>query len=255
MEKEKVEKTEEKVEKNSKNVVWLTIVIIVLLVAAALGGYLVGASRIANEVVEQKENASEEQVLKVTNEVKDKIERFVEIGSYFDYSGNNTMEFFTKGTTDISKDIKLKMTRNAIYKDGSLKKDVVLSSEEASKLEGVKPENGEIVDTISKADFDKTYKGLFNEDAKYEFEELKNIGCPAPMAINKSTEVYYLYHRCGGTGMISYEGKVVSIDSDKDYYYANQEIIETNGQTNETKTINTVWKFDKDLNFVSTTNK
>ena len=105
MKENKNEQLEEKVERNTKHIWWLTIVMVVLLVAAALGGYLVGASRIANEVVEQKENASEEQVLKVTNEVKDKIERFVEIGSYFDYSGNNTMEFFTKGTTDISKEI------------------------------------------------------------------------------------------------------------------------------------------------------
>lgn len=45
---------EEKVERNTKHIWWLTVVMIVLLVAAALGGYLAGASRIANEVVEQK---------------------------------------------------------------------------------------------------------------------------------------------------------------------------------------------------------
>lgn len=60
MEKEKEKKLEEKVERNTKHIWWLTIVMIVLLVAAALGGYLAGASRIANEVVEQKNEVKEE---------------------------------------------------------------------------------------------------------------------------------------------------------------------------------------------------
>ena len=50
---------EEKVERNTKHIWWLTVVMIVLLVAAALGGYLAGASRIANEVVEQKNEVEE----------------------------------------------------------------------------------------------------------------------------------------------------------------------------------------------------
>ncbi len=50
---------EEMVERNTKHIWWLTIVMIVLLVAAALGGYLAGASRIANEVVEQKKEVEE----------------------------------------------------------------------------------------------------------------------------------------------------------------------------------------------------
>lgn len=56
---------EEMVERNTKHIWWLTIVMIVLLVAAALGGYLAGASRIANEVVEQKKEVEEK--VKVTN--------------------------------------------------------------------------------------------------------------------------------------------------------------------------------------------
>jgi len=53
------ENLEEKVEQNTKRIWWLTIVMIVLLIAVGLGGYLIGASRIANEVVEQKNEVEE----------------------------------------------------------------------------------------------------------------------------------------------------------------------------------------------------
>ncbi len=66
MEKEKEKKLEEKVERNTKHIWWLTIVMVVLLVAAALGGYLAGASRIANEVVEQKNEVEEKAAEKET---------------------------------------------------------------------------------------------------------------------------------------------------------------------------------------------
>lgn len=247
------ENLEEKVEQNTKRVWWLTIVMIVLLIAVGLGGYLIGASKIANDVVEQKENSRENSKLEITSSIRNKIEKFVNVGSHFDYTGaNNTMEYFTNGASEITKEVKLKMTRNAIYLDGKLKKDVVLSDEDASKIEGVKPENGEIVDEIKESDFKNTYKELFNEEAYYDFSELKNIGCPAPLGIDNSTKTYYLYHRCGGTGVISYEGKIISIDSDSNYYYAHQEITEINGNTNETRKIKTTWKFDKNLNFVNT---
>ena len=59
MKKDKNEQLEEKVERNTKHIWWLTIVMVVLLVAAALGGYLAGASRIANEVVEKNGNIEE----------------------------------------------------------------------------------------------------------------------------------------------------------------------------------------------------
>lgn len=68
MEKEKEKKLEEKVERNTKHIWWLTIVMVVLLVAAALGGYLAGASRIANEVVEQKNEVEETTNAKLTIE-------------------------------------------------------------------------------------------------------------------------------------------------------------------------------------------
>ena len=92
------ENLEEKVEQNTKRIWWLTIVMIVLLIAVGLGGYLIGASRIANDVVEQKENSRENSKLEITSSIRNKIEKFVNVGSHFDYTGaNNTMEYFTNG--------------------------------------------------------------------------------------------------------------------------------------------------------------
>jgi len=61
MKEDKNEQLEEKVERNTKHIWWLTIVMVVLLVATALGGYLVGASRVVNEVVEQKEQVEKQE--------------------------------------------------------------------------------------------------------------------------------------------------------------------------------------------------
>ena len=57
---------EETKKKKKKSWILVTILIIILLVAATLGGYLAGASRIANDVVKQR-NESGEAVEKVSN--------------------------------------------------------------------------------------------------------------------------------------------------------------------------------------------
>ena len=247
MEKDKEKKLEEKIERNTKHIWWLTIVMVVLLVAAALGGYLAGASRIANEVVEQKEAVQEEKStgpLELTDAVKTRLDKFVNVASKPNYTGGGTIDDFMGGLTSLTNEIKYKMTNVAVYQDNKVERDKSISTEEANRLTGLKPDANELVDKVKVADFDSTYKELFNENPSYTLDDLKG-GCPSPAAMDTENKVLYYFHRCGGSGP-EYNIKIASHDSDTDYYYVHEEI------TVSGTTTKLLWKFDKDFNFVST---
>ena len=75
------------------------------------------------------------------------------------------------------------------------------------------------------------------------------------MAIDPKTNEMYLFHRCGGTGVLSYDMNVVSYDSDDENYYVEEKIVEENLAIKETKTTVLLWSFDKDFNFVKVEKK
>lgn len=243
----------EKKDKKKKSWVWVTVLIVILLIAAIGGGFLAGATYVSSKTMENKSKSKEENTesaksLEISTAVKEKLERFVSTGLYYDHAGNETYSNFIKGTKDLSKKVKLQMTYNATKKAND---DIKLSEEEINKLTGVKPDENEEVTPMLKADFDKTYKELFNEDANYEFEEM--TGCPAPMAINNETKTIYLFHRCGGTGADSVTSIITSYNSDTENYYVHSESVwkDLSVAQESSKTTKLLWTFDKDFNFVS----
>ena len=249
-------KVEELQEEKKKGNSGLIILVVLLFVVCAIMGAFIFVNK---DKLTTTTNTKEEKIekLETTSAVKEKLERFIIIASHFDGGNTNTtLDKFIDGATSISKEVKLKMARNAVYQYGNVYQNITITDEELiNKLDGEKPDVGEIVDIIKKEEYDKRYKELFNEEAAYEFSELKNTGCPAPMSINQETGEMYLYHRCGGTGILSYDMKVTNYDSDEKYYYATEEIVETNIATKETKKTILAWKFDKDYNFVEVETK
>ena len=233
----------------------VVIIIILLLVICGMGAFLfINKEKLFSKEITKNETVEkttkEIKNLELTDEVKTKLERFTEI-AVTPNVGYGTMDYFINGVNSIDTKTKQKMTHIAIYKDGKVTKDLTLSDEEASTLEGIKPEKNEIVDIVKVSDYKATYKDLFKEEANIDISELELTGCPFPGAINKEQDKLYYYHRCGGTSATTYDIKVTSIDSDKDYYYVHQEIVENNLATNETKTTKLLWKFDEDLKFIS----
>ncbi len=262
MEKEEKEaKIEEKVEKRSAGRVWwLTIVMIILLIAFFGLGYALGASNIFNEVNKNIIDSTEEQngktdnaKIKLTDTNKAKLEKFINVATSYNSLLGGTRDHFVGGTTTLPNEIKYKMTNIAVYADKKVTQDVTATEEIANKVSGLKPdyEHNEVVDTLSVATFKSTYKELFNEEFTTKFEDSFDWGsCPAPMAIDNEAGILYYFHRCGGATAAKYEEKIISYDTDKDYYYVHQELTVTSPDENTTTKL--LWKFDKNLSFVST---
>ena len=104
--------------------------------------------------------------------------------------------------------------------------------------------------SISKSGFDNTYKLFFNETPSYSIKDLEDLGCPSPGAIDSNTNRIIFIHACGGTGY-GIGTTIKSFDSDENNYLVHAEIEESSIEDGN-KTYKILWKFDKDLNFVST---
>lgn len=248
----------EEKKKNNHIVLKILLILIVFAGGIVLGVYLDSETELFNKI--EKKDTKEKNItkekqkeapLEVTDTVKTRLKKFITAATQYRASGS-TRENFINGTTSLTKDIKLKMTNAAIYNDNKPTKNIVLSGEEINNLEGVKPDANEIVDIIKISDYNDTYKELFNEEPVYEINELQMNGCPAPMAINRAQGTMYLFHRCGGTTATSYEEKINSYDLDNDNYYVHQELSQTTPDGINTTT-KLLWKFDKNLKFISTT--
>ena len=103
---------------------------------------------------------------------------------------------------------------------------------------------------IKISDFDNAYKTFFNEEPDYTFKEIEFLGCPSPWGMNKELDKFYLFHRCGGVSESSYEPKITSFDTDGKFYLVHQQVKSAYGR--EVDNFNLLWRFNKDLNFVST---
>lgn len=258
----------EKVKKDNK--ILLLVIVILTVIIVGLLGYIIGTGttnkqKDNNELKEQINDTKEEEKtesteneevkinLEITDEIKKKLERFINIGSHIDYTGlNTTLSHFMNGTNTLPEKIKLKMTKNAVYEDKLYVANTSVPEDVVPRLEGLKPAKNEIVDIIKVDDFNKIYKELFNKEPNYKIEDLSNIGCPAPLSIDNESREMYLYHRCGGTGTKEYSNYITSYDSDTNYYYIHEEIVEKDIATKESKTTKLIWKFDKNLTFIST---
>ena len=194
---------------------------------------------------------------KLENKVKKRIDKFISAASIYSDTGySSTAQAFYNGATTIDSDIKFKMTYNAIYKiDKNYKSDIVLTTEEGNAMDRVFNEDisGESLDIITISDFNKTYKELFNEKPNYTIDTIKNIGCPSPLGYNKEYDRIYLFYRCNGNTYSEYDSVIISYDEDENYYYAHQEgSLKIDKEESDIIVYKVLWKFDKDLNFVST---
>lgn len=262
---EKEKKEEQKYQRKSAGYVWwLTIVMILLLVAFFGLGYALGSTNIAEDVINnlekngkvEKQNKGS-QKLDVTDATKQKLEKFINIATdqkEYKAAKQEVRDYFEKGTTSLTDRIKLEMTNLAIYQDKKVESNILLTEEEVNQLSGYKPDiaHNEKIDRVKVSDFTNTYKELFKEDLKFNFDDLSGLGCPKPSTIDNAKENIYYNFNCGGATGGSWGNSIDSYDSDNDYYYVHQTLTRTpaGGETEITKL---VWKFDKDLKFVSTT--
>ncbi len=191
--------------------------------------------------------------------VNARLKRWVDIASHFSFSSSTTtIDKFLSGLTykQLSKSFKFKMAFNAIFYDKKYIEKYELTENDVSKMESVMNKagmKGETVAVMKVSDFNSEYKGLFQEDTTYTIKELP-FTCPISWALDKDSERIFLFNRCGGTGNGGYNTKITSIDSDNNYYYVHQTASFVEQPNNKVKkSYKTLWKFDKNLKFVSTT--
>lgn len=248
--------------KEKKNIGLIILVVILLVICIGMGTFIfINRDKLTtkeNTTIEEKN--TDKTSNEVTNEEKAILERFIKAASIDDYIVSEivTAKYFNKGTTEITKEIKLKMAYNDIV-NSDKKEEYVLTDEDITQMTTTIPKeqlggNGvsyENVTVIKTSDFEQAYKDFFNEDAIYSLDDIKDLGCPAPWGINKDLGKIYLFHRCGGVSLGTYITEIVSYEKDRDYYLVHQK----GGWSTEDKaekTTKILWKFNKDLKFVST---
>lgn len=227
---------------------WIKAIIMLLVgIVVGLGAYYGYDNYLSKDTKVDKEEKSES--LEINADVQKKLRNFVLTGLHFDNMGNSTYEYFLKGTTNLTKEIKLKMAFNNTPYDYD--PGVTLSAADVKKYMQDESDSSEKVGIMQKKDFDKSYKELFNEDGDYTTDDVG--GCPMPV-YDKTKDVFYLFNRCGGTGEDEYVSEVEYYDSDADKYYVHSittwnDLSEKHRPSEDTKLL---WTFDKDLKFVST---
>ena len=197
----------------------------------------------------EKEKTTEKEDTTDVQAIKERINHFVEIGSYYSIGGYSLEKEFYNGLDSLNRTQKLQMAyigNNNINQ----KSQKTEETPEKYKDDELFKYNG-MGDTWIKemliSDFEAEYKYLFNEEiGDYTAEEIS--GCPHP--VRKDTELgkIYMSPQCGGTRSDTYEAQKIKEDKDDNYYYVYQKA----GYNGDLKEL--VWKFDKKGNFVSTTN-
>ena len=252
--------------------VWI-LLLFFMLVIGGIGGFFVGYKVIKpKDKVDEKEKVEEKHKLELTEEVKERMQHFTKIsyqiqssiGSPFETYNNllqinsDLMKEFYGG--NLSKKTKLVMAYESCRLNHRFVSNVTIPHYKLDYLLGEKPGTNETVTVLKKDDFAEEYAKLFQEKVEYTLEEIKDIGCPLPWAMDKeNTEGYldaeniYLFSRCGGTtgGEVTCTNDQ-NYESDEKYYYLHykEKCSHQNGRNEEHKS---VWKFDKDLKFINAT--
>ncbi len=256
--------------KNGKINVFLIVVIVLVVLILGVGlfiGIMVFYDKKSDglkkgdfkvEDIENNKNSSA-----VSSEVKAKLERFINAASIEDSITSDvvTATYFNKGVSSIDKNIKLKMVYNDLFRFGNPIRNHILTQDEIKTLDdatGIINDPtvvGENVIVLKMSDFDNTYNEFFKEDASYTINELSMLGCPSAQGMSRESDSIYLFSRCGGTTVMSYNTSITSYNFDGDNYlvYQKAELYNNASDTVE-ENYNLLWKFDKNLKFISTEN-
>ena len=199
-----------------------------------------------SEETNTKNESEETNTKKDTDNVKEKIDHFIEIGTYSDVGSAYLTKVFYDGVTELTKEQKLEMAYLGVYLSKNFTKveevpEKYKDSEQFKDLETVGYKE------MSISEYEKEYKYLFNEEIG-EYEATEITGCPHPFLKDEELDAIYMSSQCGGTGNPEYKTETISETEEDGYHIITQKA----GYNDDLKEI--VWKFDKDGNFVSTTN-
>ena len=237
------------------------LVILMFLIGIGLGfGANYGMSyfnKSAKETKSSTVNEKEDKKVEVTDEVKEKLNLFINAASYGYGDHGEFMKSFVDGKDSFDDSEKYLIVYNVLYYKKLMTQDVVLAEQEIDSLkdekliEYFKNYKDAFLD-ISKIEiFDGVYNYLFNTNKTKTYENPYTHICPVQIGVNEEYGNIYFGQECGGTGGFSFEQSIKSYEFDGNNYLVHQECTLTATPGGETD-VKLLWKFDKDLNFVST---
>ena len=208
-----------------------------------------------------------------------KLQNFVSAAMYNDYGYTGLAYDFAKGMNKLTNNqknqiiyqqlVNIQYVTEKIYEDDipeKYKNDPYLTNPNI------------VMSKLSSRTFEKEYEKVFGEAPKYDEESLKEInGCPSVYKYDSRTKKIFLFNECELEGDTILFTKTYNYKFDDDYYYVYQyvalvkkdsegnkkyyrlkedkEVEVEDFSGNESKFETVVWKFDKDYNFISTTNE
>lgn len=241
--------------KNSKT--WL-VVLAILLICAGIAVF-VPSLLSKTEDTKKDEGVVVKEKNEISPEVKAKLERWVGIASAHSSidPSTSTLEKFAKGMTELDAKTKLVMTYNAVMSEKKIydQNSYELTAEDVKAMESTISKSQiseESVKIMKISDFNKTYEELFQETASYTLKDL-DFGCPIPWGMDKAKDRIYLFERCGGVSPIYSDKNITSYYESDGYYCLVQEAEIKDGSEKDkvTESYKILWKFDKNLKFVS----
>lgn len=239
------------------------LIILMFLIGIGLGfGANYGISYFNKDADKKESSVTEDTTktkkLELTESTKAKMEMIILSGGIAQTTGNwDVPKKFFNGTDQLDNQMKYVITWNFIkYYIGADGSKPLIEVNEITKMdtsfteEQLKNYSSEDFYSISKSGFDSIYKSFFNEEPNYTIKDLADLGCPSPMAIDSKNDRLLFVHACGGTGG-AISSVIKSYESDENTYMAHVETTESYADAGDT-VHKVLWKFDKDLNFIST---
>lgn len=257
---------------------WLiTIVVIFMLITFGLGMFLgkelaksnekKGISKPDNTVVDDNNVDNNQNVNDFTN-------RFITAALFSDEIGYGIASKFTTGYTSLTLEDKLDMTYNSLVKINPAHSLISEVPEKYKNVDYWDLSTGIQIYELSLDLFKEEYKNLFKEELTADLKTIGINGCPGVFEVDEELGYIYMSNQCGGIASPIYKYSTFNNSQDDSYYYVDQyvgvertkadgtlefvkpstgEIVDvTSFEGNEDKFDKIQWKFDKNVNFIST---
>ena len=258
------------VEKKKGNKGLIIILILALILIGA--GVLLGTGLIGGKTEEKEEKESTTTSEKIMSDADKKfMESFAEAGLYHDEGQGGLAVMFMGGKDGLSEEEKITLVYFSLV--GVQKKaQKITTIPDKYNSEGYW-HNARLFE-LPISTFKEEYKKFFQEEVVLSHVKDAIKACPFVYTIEEDIGMMYFSHECGGAGGSEYYHKTYKYDEDNNYFYLYQYIGEkatdtdgkvvfknpNSGQTveadsfegNEEKFDTLVWKFKKNLVFVST---
>ena len=254
---------------------WLVIIIVIfMLVTFGLGMFLGkklfenkndgnnSNNSNSNTIVEEQNNDKEQQ---------EKINLFIQSALYSNSAGDGIADKFIRGYSSLTDDDKAIITYNSVI---NVKKLNAVVNEIPEKYKSEEDFwTGSIITKVPIATFKNEYNYYFKENLTSLNDGLY-LGCPMIYKYDEELGNIYFTNQCGGIASPIYKYSTFNNSQDDSYYYVDQyvgvertkadgtlefvkpstgEIVNvTSFEGNEDKFDKIQWKFDKNVNFIST---